>query len=121
MKAGVSKVTKFDPDKFTLTKKDILDIMDAIQSRWTTSKIQAIKNSEYVIALEAFKVSIKFTPEKVISIIWSDILAGFNELIRLNSMNRLVQEYPSFSKMKEIVIQKLKNGELFGQLKPNED
>jgi len=105
--------TYFDPDKFNLSKKQITMIISAIGKRWTNTKLSSIKNSRYIISLEAMKVAIQLTPEDVIKEIWHDMLFGFNELIRLNSLERMKEEFPDMEKMIEIVTKKLESGELF--------
>ncbi len=103
----------FDPDEFNLSKKQILIIMEAIGSRWGKSKIQKLKNAKYIIGLEAMKIGINLTSEDVIKQIWKDILVGFNELIRLNTLERMKTESPNTEKMIELVTKKIENGELF--------
>jgi len=105
----------FDPDKFNLSKKQITMIISAIGKRWSSSKMESIKNSRYIISLEAMKVAINLTPEDVIKEIWHDMLFGFNELIRLNSLERMKTEYPNMEAMIEIVTKK--SGELFDKQK----
>ena len=107
----------FDPDKFNLSKKQILLIVSAIGKRWTSSKVSTIKNSRYIISLEAMKVAISLTPEEVIKEIWHDMLFGFNELIRLNSLERMKTEFPDMEAMIDIVTKKLESGELFDKQK----
>jgi len=107
----------FDPDKFNLSKKQIIMIISAIGKRWTNTKISSIKNSRYIISLEAMKLAINLTPEEVIKEIWHDMLFGFNELIRLNGLERMKTEYPDMEKMIEIVTKKLERGELFDKQK----
>jgi len=103
----------FDPDKFNLSKKQIIMIISAIGKRWTKTKMSSIKNSKYIISLEAMKLAISMTNEDVIKEIWHDMLFGFNELIRLNSLERMKGEFPDMVKMIEIVTKKLESGELF--------
>ena len=107
----------FDPDKFNLDKKQILLVISAIGKRWKDSKLSTIKNSRYIISLEAMKVAINLTPEEVIKEIWHDMLFGFNELIRLNDLERMKTEYPDMQKMIEIVTKKLEDGSLFDKRK----
>lgn len=107
----------FDPDKFNLSRKQIIMIITAIGKRWTKTKMSRIKNSKYIISLEAMKIAISMTNEDVIKEIWHDMLFGFNELIRLNSLERMKTEFPNMEEMIEIVTKKLESGELFAERK----
>ncbi len=103
----------FDPDKFNLSKKQILLVISAIGKRWKTSKVSTVKNSRYIISLEAMKVAVNLTPEEVIKEIWHDMLFAFNELIRLNDLERMKTEFPDMEAMISIVTKKLETGEIF--------
>jgi len=103
----------FDIDKFNLSKKDILEIINAISQRWRKSKISHLKNAQYIIGIEAMKVGINLTSEKVIQQIWRDILIGFNHIIEQNDAARMRNEYPDMKKMLDITKKKIANGELF--------
>jgi len=103
----------FDPDKFNITKEQMIMIFSAIEKRWTKSKIQTLKNSKYVIALEATKLAIGWTDEEVLKEIWKDIIFGFNTLIRLNDEARMRGEYPDMNDLLDITLKKLESGELF--------
>ncbi len=103
----------FDPDKFNLSKKQILLVISAIGKRWKTSKVSTVKNSRYIISLEAMKVAVNLTPEEVIKEIWHDMLFAFNELIRLNDLERMKTEFPNMEAMINIVTKKLETGEIF--------
>jgi len=107
----------FDPDKFNLTKKQILLVVSAIGKRWTDGTMQKIKNTKYLISLEAMKVAVQLTDEEVIREIWKDMIYGFNELVRLNDLARMKQEYPKMDDMIQIVTKKIETGELFAQRK----
>lgn len=107
----------FDPDAFNLSKKQIFQVMDAIGSRWGKSKMAKFHNAQYIIGLEAIKVGITLTKEEVIQQIWNDILIGFNELIRLNQLERMRNEFPDMGKMVDLVTAKIESGELFGNTK----
>lgn len=105
----------FDPDEFKLTKKMILRFMDAIEKRWKKDTIATIKNTKYLIGLEAMKVGIMMSDEDTISKVWHDILNGFNELITLNQMARLRGEFQGYEKLCDIVITRIENGETIQQ------
>ena len=106
-----------DPDKFNLSKKQVVMIINAIGKRWSSSTVQRLKNSKYIVSLEAMKVAIQLTPEDVIQEIWKDMLMGINELMRLNDMERMKQEFPNTQAMIDIVIKKLEDGTLFDKRK----
>jgi len=103
----------FDPDKFNITKAQMIMIFGAIEKRWTKSKFQKLKNAKYVIALEATKLAISWTDEEVLRQIWKDIIFGFNTLIRLNDEARMRGEYPDMKDLLDITLKKLESGELF--------
>lgn len=105
----------FDPDEFKLTKKMILRFMDAIEKRWKKDTIATIKNTKYLIGLEAMKVGIMMSDEDTISKVWHDILNGFNELITINQMARLRGEFQGYEKLCDIVITRIENGETIQQ------
>jgi hypothetical protein len=106
-----------DPDKFNLSKAQVILIINAIGKRWTKSTTARLKNSKYIISLEAMKIAINLTPEEVIQEIWKDMLMGINELMRLNDMERMKQEFPNTQAMIDIVIKKLEDGTLFDKRK----
>ena len=106
-----------DPDKFNLSKRQVVMIINAIGKRWTNGTSQKLKNAKYIVSLEAMKVAINLTPEDVIQEIWKDMLMGINELMRLNDMERMKQEFPNTQAMIDLVIRKLESGELFAQQK----
>jgi len=109
----LSENLAFDPDKFNLDKKQILMVFSAIEKRWTSSKVAKLKNAKYVVSMEALKLAINWTDEEVLQTIWRDILFGFNELIRLNDLARMKEEFPNMEAMIDIVTKKLESGELF--------
>ena len=107
----------FDPDRFNLSKQQILLVISAIGKRWTKSKLARFKNSRYVLALELIKIGIRTTDEKVIQDIWHDMIVGFNELIRLNDESRMKNEFPKMEELLDLTLKKLESGELFDQQK----
>ncbi len=107
----------FDPDRFNLSRDQILLVISAIGKRWTKSKLARFKNSRYILALEIMKIAIRGTPEIIIQDIWHDMLVGFNELIRLNDEARMKEEYPKMEELLNLTLKKLESGELFDQQK----
>jgi hypothetical protein len=102
----------FDPDEFKINKRTILRFMDAIEKRWASGTIAKMKNAQYIIGLEAMKVGIRVTDEETISLIWHDIITGFNELIALNQMYRLKGEFPDYDKLVDITLDRIEKGEI---------
>ncbi len=98
-------ILKFDPDELALTKKDIIEMMDSIGKRWSKNKSS---NYKFIISIEAMKIGIKLMDEKTVSLIWSEIVNGFNELLYENAMAKARGENQSWSQTLEKVKQKLK-------------
>ncbi len=109
--------TFFDPDRFNLSKEQILLVISAIGKRWSKSKLAKFKNSRYILALELIKLGIRSTDEKIIQDIWHDMIVGFNELIRLNDETRMRGEFPKMEELLDLTLKKLESGELFDQQK----
>jgi len=103
----------FDPDRFNLSKKQILLVISAIGKRWSKSNLAKFRNSRYLLALELIKVGIRTTDEKIIQDIWHDMIVGFNELIRLNDETRMKGEFPKMEELLDLTLKKLESGELF--------
>ena len=98
----------FDPDKFNLSKKQILLIVSAIGKRWTSSKVSTIKNSRYIISLEAMKVGIRLMKESTITQLWIEIINGFNALLYENAIAKAKGENESWAKTLEKVKKKIR-------------
>ena len=98
-------VLKFDPDQLALSKKDIMEMMDAISNRWSKNKSS---NYKFIISIEAMKIGIKLMDEKTVNLIWSEIVNGFNELLYENAMAKAKGENQTWSQTLEKVKQKLK-------------
>ncbi len=64
-------VTKYDPDELALTKKDVLEIMDAVKIFWSKNKSE---NWFYISVLQSMKAMAVVTPEHVVKKIWNTML-----------------------------------------------
>jgi len=101
----LSSPIKFNPDELKLSKKDIIEIMNSIGSRWSQDKI---RNSQFIISLEAMKIGIRLMKEEAITKLWIEIINGFNELIYENAIAKAKGENESWAKSLERVKSKLK-------------
>jgi len=73
----------FNPDELVLTKDDVLELLDGIESRWKKNKKD---NWKLLLSLEGMKVYIRMSSDHTIKAIWSEIVKGFNELLMENSI-----------------------------------
>lgn len=101
-------VTKFNPDELKLSKKDIMELMDGITRRWKKNK-QA--NSKFIISMEAMKIGIRIMNEETISLIWGEIINGFNELLYENALAKAKGENLTWSQTLEKVKTKFKDSD----------
>jgi len=96
----------FDPDELKLTKHDILDMLNSIESRWKQDKFS---NSQFIISMEAMKIGVRLMKEETISKLWGEIVNGFNELLYENAMAKAKGENESWSDTLEKVKRKIKD------------
>ncbi len=101
----MNNVIKFDPDELKLTKKDILEFIDAIEERWKKHKRE---NYQFIVSMEAMKIGIRLTSERTVSQIWYEIVNGFNELLYENAIAKANGENETWSQTLEKVKRKLK-------------
>lgn len=107
MKKDPTEVAReLDPDRLTLSKKDILEFVDAILYRWRKN---AFANTKYITGLELMKFGLIMTGEDTLSKIWSEILNGFNELLYENAMARAKNENPNWDIIREKIRKKMRN------------
>ena len=66
-----------------LSKLDVLDLLDGIETRWKKNKKD---NWKLLLSLEGMKVYIRMSSDETIKAIWSEIVKGFNELLMENSI-----------------------------------
>jgi hypothetical protein len=76
-------VLQFDPDKFVLTKKDFLQILNNIGERWGKNKRDNIK---LLIELEGAKLYFRLKSDESIRELWGEIVKEINEIMILNSI-----------------------------------
>jgi len=78
-----NNILQFDPDKFVLTKKDFIHILNNIGDRWSKNKKDNIK---LMIELEGAKLYFRFKSEESIRELWGEIVKEINEIMILNSI-----------------------------------
>jgi len=76
-------ILQFDPDKFVLTKKDFLQILNNIGDRWTKNKKD---NWKLMLELEGAKFYFRMKSDKSIQELWGEIIKEINEIMILNSI-----------------------------------
>lgn len=92
-------------DELVMSKKDVLDMFDGLIKRSKRGK----KNPWsflYQQSLRGFKAGVIIAPEKVITVIWSDILRFFNAIIAYNQTIKEGEDSPlaklkTFEKFKQ--------------------
>ena len=101
----MNDIIKFNPDELKLTKKDILDIMNSIEDRW---KQDSLKNSQFILSLEAMKLGIRLMKESTITQLWIEIINGFNALLYENAIAKAKGENESWATTLEKVKKRIK-------------
>jgi len=101
----LNDIVKFNPDELKLTKKDILEIMDSIEDRWKQDKL---RNSQFILSLEAMKLGIRLMKESTITQLWIEIINGFNALLYENALAKAQGENESWAKTLEKVKKRIK-------------
>jgi len=76
-------VLQFDPDKFVLTKKDFINILNNIGERWKKNKKD---NFKLLIELEGAKLYFRLKSDESIRELWGEIVKEINEVMILNSI-----------------------------------
>lgn len=96
---------EFDPDKLTLSKKEIMEFVDAILHRW---KKNYLENAKYIAGLELMRFGLLMTGEDTLTKIWSEILNGFNDLLYENAMARARNEHADWAAIQEKIKKKMR-------------
>jgi len=76
-------ILQFDPDKFVLTKKDFLQILDRIGERWSINKKD---NWKLMLELEGAKLYFHLKSDDSIQMLWSEIIKEINEILIENTI-----------------------------------
>ena len=78
-----SAKTAFNPDDLKLSKQDVLEQFEKMEKRWNKNKKS---NWKLILAIQGMKAYVHMSSEETISEIWSEIVAGFNDLLIENSI-----------------------------------
>jgi len=81
----MNKVLQFDPDKFVLTKIDVLRMLDNIEARWKKNKTA---NLPLLMELKGAKFYFRIKSDKAIQELWSEILNEFNNIMIENNIKQ---------------------------------
>jgi len=77
------KKTAFEPDKLSLTKKDILDFCDKVLEKWSKNPSA---NTNNIFAMNAVKTSVIWTDDESLKAIWSEIIGWTFDLLYENAL-----------------------------------
>ncbi len=103
----------FDSGEFYLDKETIKLVFMNIKKRWKKNPQSRLKNMEFGAAMATLEGSIYFIDETVLNFIWSSILEGVFELMKINAECKGAKENEQMEKLYSITMQKLKDGKLF--------
>ncbi len=79
----MTEFIQFDPDKFVLTKKDFLGILDRIGRRWSLNKKEHWK---LLLELEGAKLYFHMKSDHAIQTLWSEIITEVNDIMIENQI-----------------------------------
>lgn len=94
MKNSKGNIFPLDPDRMTLTKKDLLEYLDLLIRRWNKNKIANFKVIASALGMKGY---IMVTDEETIRTLWNEILNGINELMMINAIARARGENPDWA------------------------
>ncbi len=79
-----SKKAPLDPDRLSLSKKDIILFCDRVLERWQKEKNPTMGKN--IAAMMAVKMAVYFTDEESLKAIWSEIVKWVYQLLYENAM-----------------------------------
>ena len=93
----MSKPTnEFDPDRLSLSKKDILDFCDKVLTKWKKEP-KSSDRTRNIVAMTAVRTSVFWTDEESLKAIWSEIMAWTFELMYKNAISQAKEENQEWS------------------------
>lgn len=104
------EILQFDPDKFVLTKKDFLQILDNIGDRWSKNKKD---NWKLMLELEGAKLYFHLKSDNSIQMLWTEIIKEINEILIQNTI-----EYGKINDDSNLkIFEQIKKGKLLDKQK----
>jgi len=101
------------PDKFCLTKEEMIKVFDKVNDHWNRDDFSHIQNAAYTGIMELTKLSIKLNDIKVLEKIWYSILMFVEEMQVLNTMKNEANDDPMKLKLLELEWIRIENGAAF--------
>ncbi len=84
------KKTPVDPDRLSLSKKDIIQFCDRVLERWQKEKTPSMAKN--IAAMMGVKMAVYFTDEESLKAIWSEIVKWIYQLLYENAMAQAKEE-----------------------------
>ena len=107
---------KFNPERFVLTKQDVLDYMSLIQKRWEKNKV---KNAIYISGLLGIRAMTMASPEGLIKKFWGEVLKLMWYLYQKNAFANDDNPNENFRKLVDLTKKKMED-DLLEPLKDEE-
>ncbi len=80
---------EFDPDRFVLTKQEILEFCDDVLEKWEKKPKE---NAQNIFAMSAVRMSVQWTDEDSLKAIWGEILKWAFALMYKNAIAQAREE-----------------------------
>ena len=87
---------EFDPDRLVLTKQEIVEFCDRVLAKWSKNQKE---NAQNIMAMNAVKMSVLWTDEEQIKVIWAEILRWAFELLYKNAIAQAREDNVNWSKI----------------------
>ena len=101
------------PDKFCLTKEEMIKVFDKVNDHWNRDDFSHLQNAAYTSIMELTKLSIRLNDIKVLEKIWYSILMFVDELQTLNTMKNEAETEPMKQKLLDLEWIRIENGAAF--------
>ena len=85
----------FDPDRFVLTKQEIVEFCDRVLEKWNKNPKA---NTQNIMAMNAVKMSVLWTDEDSLKSIWSEIFKWAFALYK-NAISQTKEENVDWSRI----------------------
>ena len=97
----------FDPDEIVLGKAIMRDLINAIIARW---KKKPGKHRVQIVALETFRLSLRFQSDESVQEIVKSIVVMVNEMQTYNALLKMKNEMPTTRQLADLAILKIRTG-----------